>query len=162
MVLGLVTFGISNVRYAFLLSFKPVRKANLFKTTPTYDDMVRHARTALSYLLAIAPIAAIDGKKRERRQLGTSAWSYLSTDLPTSLSDMGGSLLSFPTDSSSNSNAHGRRIVLTGGCVDPDGNVYKEMVFGNETVEFFECTQLSDKVGRLCFSTKNAIEFSCS
>ena len=58
------------------------------------------------------------------------AWSYLSTNLPTSLSDADESILMFGTK---------KRIVLTGGCDSPLGNEYKE---SPEWGGYFECSSV--------------------
>lgn len=69
-------------------------------------------------------------------------WHYLSTPLPTELSDMSVNVLNL-----SDGKPH---AVLAGGCNSKLGNEFHEMNFGNEThkdiLEAFDCFSLSKKV----------------
>ena len=60
-------------------------------------------------------------------------WSYLDTNLPTSLSDADESIVQFNNK---------KRIVLTGGCDSPLGNEYKE---SPEWGGYFECSSIVNK-----------------
>ena len=61
-------------------------------------------------------------------------WSYLDTNLPVPSSDMAIAIL--PTGES-------KKIVITGGCDDPKGNIYVE---DPDYGEYFTCMSLTDKV----------------
>ena len=64
----------------------------------------------------------------------SESWSYLTTDLPSSLSDADESILVFGDK---------KRIVITGGCDSPNGNEYK---VSEEWGGYFECSQIVTKV----------------
>lgn len=63
----------------------------------------------------------------------SESWSYLETDLPSSLSDADESILLFGDK---------KRIVITGGCDSPLGNEYKE---SPEWGGYFECSSIVNK-----------------
>ncbi len=74
-------------------------------------------------------------------------WSYLSVDIPVSLSDMAVSILTYnPTASADGGNTTttteeaAQKIILTGGCTAKDGNVFLG--------EYFACLEITDKVRR--------------
>ena len=75
-------------------------------------------------------------------------WSYLSVDIPVSLSDMAVSILTYnpSTASADGGNATTtteetkQKIILTGGCTAEDGNVFLG--------EYFACLEITDKVRR--------------
>ena len=76
-------------------------------------------------------------------------WSYLSVDIPVSLSDMAVSILTYnPSASADGGNATTtttteetkQKIILTGGCTAEDGNVFLG--------EYFACLEITDKVRR--------------
>ena len=74
-------------------------------------------------------------------------WSYLSVDIPVSLSDMAVSILTYnPTATATDGNATStteetkQKIILTGGCTAEDGNVFLG--------EYFACLEITDKVRR--------------
>lgn len=63
----------------------------------------------------------------------SESWSYIDTDLPTSLSDSRESILMFGDK---------KRIVITGGCDSALGNEYKE---SPEWGGYFECSSIVAK-----------------
>ena len=70
-------------------------------------------------------------------------WSYLSVDIPVSLSDMAVSILTYnpaATDGGNSTTAEEtkQKIILTGGCTAEDGNVFLG--------EYFACLEITDKV----------------
>ena len=75
-------------------------------------------------------------------------WSYLSVDIPVSLSDMAVSILTYnPAAANDGGNATttteeaAQKIILTGGCTAEDGNVFLG--------EYFACLEITDKVRHL-------------
>mmetsp|Transcript_25827 Transcript_25827/g.53932 ORF Transcript_25827/g.53932 Transcript_25827/m.53932 type:complete len:436 (-) Transcript_25827:133-1440(-) len=84
---------------------------------------------ATSFLLATTTTASAQN---------SDAWSYLTVTLPTPLSDM--SVVTLPESGGDDADAAKKRIIITGGCDSPDGNVYKDVGGG-----YFECASLSDK-----------------
>ena len=75
-------------------------------------------------------------------------WSYLSVDIPVSLSDMAVSILTYnPTATATDGNTTAteeatQKIILTGGCTAEDGNVFLG--------EYFACLEITDKVRHSC------------
>lgn len=70
------------------------------------------------------------------------AWTYLLDALPAPLSDMGISIVDFPDNDGGEGATAKKRIVITGGCDNADGNEFREYGWGGG----FECPSLSDKV----------------
>ena len=84
--------------------------------------------------------------------MNTDPWSYLSVRLPSTLSDMGITHISYggnftrtgPADEMASADlgqGESQAIILTGGCSSPHGNQFME----NGENEFFFCAQLSNK-----------------
>ena len=70
-------------------------------------------------------------------------WSYLSVDIPVSLSDMAVSILTYNPSADGNTTTTEeatQKIILTGGCTAEDGNVFLG--------EYFACLEITDKVRR--------------
>jgi hypothetical protein len=96
--------------------------------------MVRFHPLILSLLsTAFAHESTSDHDHQFRTGTLSESWSYISTSLPTALSDADESILMFGDT---------KRIVLTGGCDSPSGNEYKE---SPEWGGYFECSSIVNK-----------------
>ncbi|KAL7520683.1 hypothetical protein ACHAWX_005395 [Stephanocyclus meneghinianus] len=97
--------------------------------------MVRYQRNALILTLLTLSSAheSPDDHDHDRASALNPYWTFLSSELPTALSDADESILTFGSKN---------RIVLTGGCDSPLGNEYKESPeFGG----YFECASISNR-----------------
>lgn len=94
------------------------------------------------YSLAAAFLALLAINAAAQAHEGDEAWDYIPATIPTTLSDMAVSVLTVGGNTNSTDAISTKRIILTGGCDSPDGNVFVDVDGVND---FFSCFSLSQK-----------------
>lgn len=95
------------------------------------------------YSLAAAFLTLLAINAAAQAHEGDEAWDYIPATIPTTLSDMAVSVLTVGGNTNSTDAISTKRIILTGGCDSPDGNVFVDVDGVND---FFSCFSLSQKV----------------
>eukprot|EP00571_Detonula_confervacea_P015282 CAMPEP_0172299166 /NCGR_PEP_ID=MMETSP1058-20130122/1523_1 /TAXON_ID=83371 /ORGANISM="Detonula confervacea, Strain CCMP 353" /LENGTH=449 /DNA_ID=CAMNT_0013008515 /DNA_START=234 /DNA_END=1583 /DNA_ORIENTATION=+ len=101
--------------------------------------MVRYSLAAAFISLIVSKDANIIKAADAHDGHDDKAWSYLPVTVPTPLSDM--SITVLTVGGGDNSTATSKRIIITGGCDNPEGNEFVEEDWGAG----FSCNSLSSK-----------------